>query len=158
MKTRIFNLRLAVVSSLIVCMSLAGCDYFRNPLDDKETGETVKLLVVDFNFIKTKIAFHLKDMDSNEYIDNEEIELFFLGEDAGNVITFTGTKPDHFTTEAGFLEIGIDPNVVGSAANPINLSVVAVSEHHISAPIALSYTTEGIKDVLIKMISIGSMK
>lgn len=155
MKSRLFNYKTAVAASLIFFISLGGCNYFSNPLIDEETGESIKLLVVDLNFINTKLALHLQDMETGEYISSEEIEIFFIGDDADNVITFTGTKPEKFTTSSGFLEVGIDPNIAVSKENPIELTVVAVGDNYVSAPMALFYSTEGSKDVIIKLINIG---
>lgn len=147
---------LKYILPILVLFSTFGCEsWMRNPLDDKETGEKVKILIVDFNFIKTKLAIHLKDVDTNEYIEGDEMEIIFLGDDADNVITFTGTKPDKFTTSSGFLEVGIDPNIPISAEDPLSLSVVAIGNNYVSAPMALSYSKTGLKDVIIKVVNIG---
>ncbi|MEA1877481.1 MAG: hypothetical protein U9N86_11510 [Bacteroidota bacterium] len=156
MKSRLFNYKTAIAASLIFFISLGGCNYFSNPLIDEETGESIKLLVVDLNFINTRLALHLQDMETRESVSSEEIEIFFIGDDADNVITFSGTKPEKFTTGSGFLEVGIDPNIPVSKENPIELTVVAVGENYVSAPLALTYTTEGSKNVIIELINIGT--
>ncbi|MCK5821321.1 MAG: hypothetical protein KAH17_05530 [Bacteroidales bacterium] len=156
MKSRLYNYKTAIIASLILLIGVSGCNYFSNPLIDEESGESVKLLVVDLNFINTKLALHLQDIETNESIPSEEIEIFFIGDDADDVITFVGTKPEKFTTSSSFLEVGIDPNITVSKENPIELTVVAVGDNYISAPMALSYTTEGSKNVIIKLINIGT--
>ena len=138
--------------SMLALVALTSCEsYTRNPLDDKETGENIKLLIVDFNFITTKLAVHLQDIESGEYIVEENIEISFIGEDASNLITYTGTKPDMFSTTEGYIEIGWDPNFPVSAESPIELTVIARGENYISAPMALSYTSIGLKDVVVKI-------
>lgn len=155
MKSRIFNIKNTSLLLLVLLLGNTSCNYFSNPLVDRDSGESVKLLIIDFNFVKTKVAFHLKDIISDEYIDIEEIDLFFIGEDEDNLITFTGLKPDKFSTSSGFIEIGVDPNRIPSSESPVAFTVVAISPNYVSAPLALSYSTDGFKDVVIKMIKIG---
>ena len=137
-------------------VALSSCEsYTKNPLDDKDTGENIKLLIVDFNFITTKLALHLQDITSGESIVGEDVEISFIGEDAKNLITYTGTKLEKFVTSEGYIEIGWDPNFAISAESPIELTVIARSENYISAPMAISYSSLGLKDVVIKMINVG---
>lgn len=144
------------VAVIVVLVTLQACEsWMRNPLTDKETGEDIKLLVVDFNFIQTKLAFHLKDILTDQYIEGSEVELKFIGEDAEHLITFAGTKPDQFLTSTGFLQVGVDPNIPITSEDPLNISVVAIGERYVSAPMALSYTTTGLKDVLLRVTRIG---
>mgnify|MGYP000704678442 CR=1 FL=1 len=58
--------------SMLGLVALTSCEsYTRNPLNDKETDENIKLLIVDFNFITTKLAIHLQDITSGESIVGE---------------------------------------------------------------------------------------
>ena len=140
----------------LVIIGLSSCEsWMRNPLQDKESGEDIKLLVVDFNFIKTKLAVHLKDITDNTYIEGSEVEVKFVGEDAGNLISFTGIRKQNYVTSSGYIEIGVDPNILISEENPLNISVVVIGDRYVSAPMALSYTTTGLKDVLVKVTRIG---
>ena len=156
MKTKkIFSSSL-ILFSMLGLITLLSCEsYMRNPLTDKETDENIKLLIVDFNFITTKLACHLQDITTNENIVGEEVEISFLGEDAANLITYTGTKPEKFLTTEGYIEIGWDPNFPVSPEAPIELTVLAKSENYISAPMAISYSNIGLKDIVIKMINTG---
>lgn len=154
MKTRYFT-KSGIVIGLLILVGFSGCNYLSNPLVDAETGKNINLLVVDLNFIKTKIALHLRDIETNEYVENEDINIFFAGADADKVISFTGMKPASFATKNGFIEVGIDPNASFSKESPISLSVVAIGTNYVSAPMALTYSTTGSKDVVIKLIKTG---
>lgn len=156
MKTKSKLYKSARLFAVLGLISLMSCEsYMRNPLVDKDSGENIKLLIVDLNFIRTKMAIHLKDLTSGAYIEGEEVEIIFFGDDASNLITFTGTKPDKFTTDKGIIEVGWDPNIPISEESPIELTVMARSKNYVSAPMAVSYTSEGLKDVLIKMVYTG---
>ena len=41
-------------------------DYFVNPLKDKDTGEDINLLIVDFNFFKTRMTYNITDAKTGE--------------------------------------------------------------------------------------------
>lgn len=138
---------------------LSGCsDMFKDPSKDKETGEDVTLFLMDRNFIKTRIVVHLEDYLTQEPIVNEDLVVLFDGEDASNLITFAGTKKTDFPTSSGFIEVGYDPNILVNTQNPIELTVAAGNQDYISAPQAVSYTTEGLKDIVIKMIRTTPLK
>ena len=65
-------------------------DFLADPLVDKDTGEDLTMLLVDMNFIKTKLAIYLEDYDTGEAIEGPEIEIFIGGESASNLINFAG--------------------------------------------------------------------
>jgi hypothetical protein len=113
---------------------------------------------MDRNFITTKISVQLVDIITQEPIVNEDAQVSFYGDDASNLITFAGTKKEIFPTSTGFIEVGYDPNIAVSSSNPIELTVVAGSPNYISAPQIVSYTTEGIKDLVIQLYPINSLK
>ncbi len=142
-----------LVSGMIACK-----DMFKDPLKDKETGDDITLLLMDRNFITTKLVIRLEDLSSQQLISNEPIEVRFTGADASELITFGGNKRTVFTTATGFVEVGHDPNVSINAQNPLELTVVASSPNFISAPQFVSFTSEGIKDLVIKMYKKSSLK
>lgn len=159
MKSKIHLRNMALASVLLMGIMLAGCsDMFKDPLTDKETGEPVTLFLMDRNFIKTKINVQLQDMMTEQTIENEQVEITFSGDDAANLINFEGFKHTIFTTNAGFIEVGYDPRIKINAENPIQLTVMVRSLNYISAPQFITYTTDGIKDLVLKMFRKPSLK
>jgi hypothetical protein len=154
------NFRNSIYFSIIVLLILlTSCaDMFKDPSIDKDTGEDVTLLLMDRNFIKTKISVHLVDFLTQQPIENEDVQVLFYGDDAANLITFGGIKKNVFQTSTGLIEVGYDPNISFNAQNPIELTVVAGSSNYISAPQVVSYSTEGIKDLVIEMYRQNSLK
>ena len=143
---------IALAGVLLIGTMLPGCkNMFNDPMADKETGEPVTLLLMDRNFIKTKIAVQLQDMVTLQAIESEQVIIQFSGNDAANLINFGGFKNTSFTTQDGFVEVGLDPNIIVNSQNPIELTVIAGSQNYISAPQFISYTSEGIKDLVLKM-------
>ncbi|MFC2097912.1 hypothetical protein ACFLSI_06230, partial [Bacteroidota bacterium] len=126
-----------------------------NPLEDKDTGEELTMLIIDLNFITTKIVIYLEDFDTGESIEGEEIEIMINGDDASNLISFSGEKPDKFTTSTGYLELGYDPNFQITKETPLELSFIAVGENYFSLPEIYSFTTEGTKNIVLRLINIG---
>lgn len=144
------------ISQLILVLSLllatTACeDLFKNPLKDKNTGDDITLLILDRNFINTKLLLKFVDAKTDEPFENEAVEIQLWGDNANRLITYSGAKPEVFSTDIGFLELGYDPNFVVSKDDPLTLTLMAVSESAISAPMYLSYSTEGTKDVIVKM-------
>ncbi|MFC2118441.1 hypothetical protein ACFLTI_05560 [Bacteroidota bacterium] len=159
MKSKIlfpFIVIIIVIGSLI---SISSCtDMFKNPLEDKDTGEDITLLIVDMNFIKTKIAVHIIDSETGEYIEDEEITIIFGGDDAANLINFAGEKPDNITTSTGYIELGYDPRIEISPENPLELTIYGYGVGYLPIPVYVSYPEEGIKDIIINLIKIGTVK
>jgi hypothetical protein len=69
-----------------------------------------------------------------------------------------GNKPGQFLTKTDYLEVGYDPNIPVSEQDPIELTLLAFNPDYISAPLFVSYTEEGTKDIAISMIRINSGK
>ncbi|MFO7616384.1 MAG: hypothetical protein R6V75_03965 [Bacteroidales bacterium] len=159
MKTKYHFSKLVLASLALFLLATPGCrDLFTDPLKDKETGEDVTLLLIDMNVVKTKIAILLVDLLTDEPVDDGAVNILFMGSSAGNIITMAGRKPETFSTLNDFLEVGYDPNLEVSPANPIELTITAISQHYVSAPQFISYTEDGNKSVIIKMIRIASGK
>ncbi|TSA31565.1 MAG: hypothetical protein D4R64_17855 [Porphyromonadaceae bacterium] len=152
MKPKIHFRIISLTATVLLIPCLTGCkDMFKDPMLDKKTGDQVTLLLLDRNFIKTKLSIRLQDIATLNDIDQEQVEIRFMGDDAANLITFTGNKKSSFNTSTGFVEVGYDPNIVIDNQNPVELTIIAMSLNYISAPQFVSYTTEGIKNVIIKM-------
>lgn len=151
MKSRISENRIfAFALAIILIASLSGCkDMFKDPLSDKDTGKKVTIFLMDP--FKTTIDIELRDYKTDALIDNEEITISFLGDDASNLITFKGKKLTRHVTSTGKLAVAIDPNIVINPANPLELTVFASGKDYFPLPQSLEYTTEGIKNVIVKL-------
>lgn len=150
---------ITAVGIIILVSGMMACkDMFKDPLKDKETGDDITVLLMDRNFITTKLVIRLEDLSSQQVVSNEPVEVRFSGADAANLITFGGNKQTVFTTSTGFVEVGYDPNMVINTQNPLELTVVASGANYISAPQFVSYTSEGIKDLTIKMYQKSTLK
>lgn len=153
MKSKINTGIVSLTGAIVLIACLSGCkDMFNNPLADKKTGDKITLLLIDRNFIKLKMTIRLEDNATHNAIDQEEVEVRFIGADAANLITFGGNKKTSFNTSSGFVEVGCDPNFVITDQNPLELTVIAMSANYISAPQFVSYTAEGIKNLTINMV------
>lgn len=139
-------------SAMLLSLLVSCSGLFKDPMIDKETGGDVTVLLVDRNFIKTNFDVTLHDLITGQPIENEQVEVRFSGVDAAGLINFSGFKKTSFTTGSGFIEAGYDPNLEVSDKNPIELTVIAISPHYISAPRFISISTVGIKNLDIKMI------
>ena len=74
MKINILNRLFLMLGAVGLLTGLTGCqDLFTDPTKDKETGETVTLLLVDRNFIKTKFMVKLVDNATGEQLAGENI-------------------------------------------------------------------------------------
>jgi hypothetical protein len=144
--------RLMIIAGTIgLLVSASGCSgLFRDPLEDKETGDKITVLLMDRNFIKTKLVLRLQDMNGST-IDSEEVEIRFIGTDASNLITFSGYKQSNFLTRTGLIEIGADPNIPVNDQNPLEFTIIANSQNYISVPQFVSYTGEGVKNLTIRL-------
>jgi hypothetical protein len=138
---------------------LASCSgLFRDPMIDKDTGGKLTVLLMDRNFIRTTIVVRLEDYATGVSLEGEAAEVRFSGGGASGLITFAGNKTTTFNTSSGFVEAGYDPNVPLDATHPLAVTVFAISEHYISAPQFVSFTQEGIKNLVIRLIRKADLK
>jgi len=153
------NQRIFAFFGIVLFVSLFGCkDLFKDPLADKETGDKITVLLTDRNFITTKLAIRVEDLVTGQPIVGEPVEVSFVGNDANGLITFTGKKQTTYMTSSGFVEVGYDPGVTINDQNPLEMTVAAGSANYISAPQFISYTSEGIKNLVIKMFHKSTLK
>ena len=159
MKLKLNFKKVISLGILVLFIGLSGCkDLFTNPLKDKNTGEDVTLLLLDRNFITTQLSVTLVDIKTQEQIGGGAVEIKFSGADAANLITFGGNKETTYTTSSGYVEVGYDPNVAVDSQNPLELTVMATSTNYVGLPQFVSYTTKGIKNIVIQMIPTPSVK
>ena len=150
---------IAVIAIAFLGFGIIACkDMFKNPLNDKKTGDKITVLLLDRNFISTKLSIRLENLSGQQIEDNEPIEVNFSGSDAANLITFGGEKQTKYTTSTGFVEVGYDPNQAINEQNPLELTIAASGVNYVSAPMFVSYTSEGIKDIVIKMYPKNKLK
>lgn len=123
MKTQVNSKYKNGILSILFFVLLAGCgEMLDNPLIDKETGEDINLLIVDFNFFTTRMTYKLIDVTSEEEI-LKDATVWFTGTNADDIVTFTGDKEAEHYTEEGQLELTVDPNVEFSESTPLDFTV-----------------------------------
>ena len=137
------NLMISIVFSMVILFS--GCDdYFTNPLKDKDTGEDINLLIVDFNFFKTRMTYKITDAKTGEII-NAEAKIKFTGKNANDIVTYAGEKNQEYSSSVGQLELTTDPNVAISENSPFEFYVTVEIKGYKTLNKAISVQSEGIK-------------
>ncbi len=123
MKNFIQHTFLKISLAVVLFASLGACgEMFDDPFKDKETGEDVNILIVDFNFFTTRMSFKFMDVTNNQLI-TQEATVTFTGPNAGDIVTFAGEKETQHLTSQGQLELTVDPNVEFSASSPLDFTV-----------------------------------
>lgn len=142
---QIINKYKNIVLSTLLVLLMSGCgEMLDNPLKDKETGEDINLLIVDFNFFTVRMTYKFIDVSTGETI-TEEANVWFTGDNANDVVTFTGDKETQHLTSQGQLELTIDPNVEASSVSPINFTVHVDVEGYQDFAQTIQINTEGKK-------------
>ena len=136
--------QLLSVVIMTVVLFTACEDYFVNPLKDKDTGEDINLLIVDFNFFKTRMTYNITDAKTGEII-KAEATVTFTGKNANDIVNYSGEKNKMYKTSLGKLELTTDPNIPVSASNPFEFSVTVEIKGYNSLTKAFTVQSEGIK-------------
>lgn len=131
---------------LALAVMLAACDHLKDPLKDKETGEDINLLIVDFNFFRTHLTVNLYDATTHKRIELPS-SITFTGKNGKDIVTYTGNKKPSFEILQGQLELTVDPNVKVSEAVPLNFGVTVEAEGYTSMSKTETFLTEGKKSV-----------
>lgn len=143
------TIRILVV--LIAIATLSGCSsYLDNPLKDKETGEDINLLVLDFNFFDTRISVKLIDAKTGSLITSPAT-VQFTGENGNDIVTFSGEKRPEYLTSQGQLEVTVDPNVSISENSPLAFAVNVQIEGYNNVSKGFQFQTEGKKTIEIEL-------
>lgn len=136
---------------LIAIATLSGCSsYLDNPLKDKETGEDINLLVLDFNFFDTRISVKLTDAKTGSLITSPAT-IQFTGENGNDIVTFSGEKRPEYLTSQGQLEVTVDPNVSISENSPLAFAVNVQIEGYNNVSKGFQFQTEGKKTIEIEL-------
>jgi hypothetical protein len=157
---RAFGKSVVMLTTLFVLLfaSYSCNDLFNNPMKDKDTGEDITLLLLDFDFFKTTFTINLVDVQTNEPIIDTILlataNISVGGSDSMYVCTPSGKKNDLYSTENGSLELSIDPVRIPSEADPIELNFRAGNvTGYVSMVTSVSYATDGAKTVTIYMLN-----
>jgi len=147
---------LSVVLMTVVLFSACE-DYFVNPLKDKDTGEDINLLIVDFNFFKTRMTYNITDAKTGEIIKTEAT-VTFTGKNANDIVNYSGEKNRMYKTSLGKLELTSDPNIPVSASNPFEFSVTVEIKGYNSLTKAFTVQSEGIKTFELALAKVADQK
>lgn len=108
---------------VIIVILISGCgEYFDNPIVDKETGEDINLLIIDFNFFTTNLTYKLLDASDGTLI-TQEAKINFTGKNANDIVTYSGEKQQQFLATVGQIELTVDPNISFSESNPFEFAI-----------------------------------
>ncbi len=155
MKNIVKNTTTKITAIVLLWAALAGCDMLDNPLKDKETGEDINVLVLDFNFFSTRMTFKLIDADDNSTI-SVPATLTFTGSNANDIVDFAGEKHTDFTTTQGQMELTIDPNVTISESSPFEFAVNVEAEGYNTLAQGVQFQSEGIKTIELYLVKTAS--
>jgi len=107
---------------LVLATSCEGL--LKDPMKDKETGEDINLLIVDFNFFKTHLTVNLFDASSGNRIELPAT-VTFAGKNGNDIVTYSGKKKQQYEILRGQLELTVDPGIKISESVPMSFSVTA---------------------------------
>lgn len=118
---KIKNLRLALL--FLITTIFSGCgEMLDDPTIDKDTGEDVNFLIVDFNFFTTRVSYKFIDLADNSLIKSDA-RIWFTGKNAQNIVNFAGENHIEYSTSEGQLELTLNPYIDFSADNPFEYAI-----------------------------------
>lgn len=138
------------IALAIMAIFVSGCNYLADPTEDKETGEKINLLVLDFNFFHTRLTYKLMDAKTGELIKTNAT-VAFSGKNANDIVSYTGKKNENYETTEGQLELTIDPSINISTSSPFEFSVNVVAEGYNTLSKGISINSEGIKTIELNL-------
>ncbi len=145
--------RISALSTLAATfLLLSSCEgILNNPLKDKDTGENINLLLVDFNFFKTHITTRILDANSKELITSP-VTVSYTGRNGNNIINFTGKKNSSYTSTQGQIELTTDPSVLISDQSPFDFTVRAEAEGYLPVSKTVVFLSEGKKSIDLYLV------
>lgn len=154
MKNIIHKNSLKIASLLLVVFTLGACsEWLNNPLKDKETGDDINLLLLDFNFFTTRMTYKLIDATDNVVITSPAT-IRFSGANGNDIVNFAGIKKQMHTTSEGQFELTIDPNIVISESTPFEFAVHVEIDGYTSITKGYQFRSEGAKTLELELSKI----
>ncbi|HCE56552.1 MAG TPA: hypothetical protein DER09_01850, partial [Prolixibacteraceae bacterium] len=146
---------MAKILLLFSVILFSACDdYFTNPMKDKETGEDINLLILDFNFFKTRMTYQLKDAKTGEII-RQNATLTFSGKNAGDIVNYSGEKNENYQTTQGQIELTADPNVAISETAPFEFAITVEITGYNTLTRSISFQSEGVKTIELQLAKVS---
>jgi len=149
------NINKIILSLFVITMVTACSEMLDNPAIDKETGEDVNFLIVDFNFFSTRATFKLIDISDNSAI-MKSARIWFTGPNANDIVDFAGLKNEEYTIKEGKVELTFDPNVEVSESSPLQFSVHVEIDGYETFAQGIQINNEGKKTFELKMSKVTS--
>lgn len=123
MKNTVTTNIVKVLLAFFLFANIMGCgEMLDNPTIDKDTGEDITLLIVDFNFFNTRMDYKFVDAETNMLI-TKPAKMWFTGKHANDIVNFAGEKNAQYNTSQGQMELTVDPNLNISASSPLEYAV-----------------------------------
>jgi hypothetical protein len=123
----------------------SGCgEMLENPTIDKDTGEDINFIIIDFNVFDTRASYRLIDVSDNSEILTPA-KIWFTGANANDIVDYAGKKNDEYHTPQGQLELTFDPNVPVSSSSPLEFAVHVEAEGYHSLSQGIQINSEGKK-------------
>lgn len=155
MKNTLKNNSLKVLLWTLLALILTSCgDLLENPLKDKETGDDINLLILDFNFFNTRMTYKFLDAADGSVI-TAPATITFTGADSDNIVTFSGEKRQAFITTEGQLELTIDPNFSITENTPFDFAITVVVDGYNTMSKGLQFKSEGKKTIELRLSKIS---
>ncbi|MDX8341028.1 hypothetical protein SLH46_17650 [Draconibacterium sp. IB214405] len=151
MKKIVSNIYKMLLGFVMAIAVLSCGEMFNNPTIDKDTGEDINLLIVDFNFFTTRMNFKLLDADDNAQI-TKSAKIWFTGDNANDIVNFSGEKNSEYLTEQGEMELTIDPNVEITASSPFNYGVHVEVDGYQAFTQGIEIQSEGKKTYELQLV------
>jgi hypothetical protein len=149
-ETTSVNLKNSILTGVLIF--LVSCEgIFQNPLNDRETGEKINLLIVDFNFFRTHVTCRIFDANKLTMIE-APVTITFTGKNGNDIVTFTGNKKASFSVTKGQIELTVDPAVKITEQNPFDFAIKAEAKGFLPMFKRINLLSEGKKSIDIYMV------
>jgi hypothetical protein len=150
-KVSVSRSRVAITLVILAALVISCEGIFHNPLTDKETGEKINLLIVDFNFFKTHLTCRIFDATTKQMVEMP-VTVIFSGINGNDIVTFTGNRKKVFSVTKGQIELTTDPAVKISEQSPFDFAVTVEAEGYITMNKRINLLSEGKKSIDIYII------
>ena len=116
------NFYLLIVLIFIVPIFIGCEEYLNDQFIDRETGDEINPIIVEFNSFSTNISFKLLDSKTRTQI-LKNAKIIFTGSNENDISTLSGEKKNEFYTSEGQLELTIDPDITITENSPVEFAI-----------------------------------
>lgn len=145
--------KIKLISLTLMAFLLTGVLFTckKEPLDNTQ-------LIINADLVETSFALTFIDAKTGApigYLDDNDVTVTPKGDFGNKVVDITGVERSAFISPSGFMALGLEPDVVPSASNPIKFNLVIEANGYVTTSLPILVKEKSRRSYTVRMVKIS---